>query len=251
MPKGGRTGGAVFPRVDLEEALKFVTKLVNKTHSGPQSQDIIFSAVVGAKSGLGEVRISSLKQYGFLEGTVSTKFSASGLAKQIVAAPHDELLPLYQKAILTPTIFKKLFDTFHSDTFAKGKIKQRAAELNVHPSQTETCVKNYIQGMQLAGLVSVDGDQITHINSNKNSTPIGENEQSVAPDEGSSADGSPPNSEATSSAKDLEPALNPQGLGQIVSSPKAIFNVNVTIDSSFDIDKLRQHLELLKQFGAI
>jgi hypothetical protein len=30
-----------------------------------------------------------------------------------------------------------------------------------------------------------------------------------------------------------------------------VFNVNVTLDSSLDIEKLQKQLELLKRFGAI
>ena len=33
--------------------------------------------------------------------------------------------------------------------------------------------------------------------------------------------------------------------------PRAVFNVNVSLDSSLDIEKLQKQLELLKRFGAI
>ena len=83
MPKGGRKGGAVFPRIGLVDALAYAKKLVSKTHSGPQQTDIIHSGVVGAKSGVGNVRISALKQYGLLTGDTKTGFSASELAKKM------------------------------------------------------------------------------------------------------------------------------------------------------------------------
>jgi hypothetical protein len=37
----------------------------------------------------------------------------------------------------------------------------------------------------------------------------------------------------------------------VASGPRAVFNVNVTLDSSLDIEKLQKQLELLKRFGAI
>lgn len=261
MPKGGRTGGAIFPRTAFQESLTYAQKLVSKTHAAPQAQDIIFSAVVGSKTGVGRMRVSSLKQYGFLKGDVKSKFYASDLAKQIVAAPAEERTLLYRQAMLQPAIFRKLFETFHSDTYTKNKIKQRAAELNVHPGQTEACVKLYIAGMQTARLVSVDGDRVTHvplsevvgspsgaltdatslISGPSQTASIDEERLPAESGEGTAAD-------TTDGGTEGKP--NGKNLGHILT-PRAIFNVNVTLDSSLDIEKLRQHLELLKQFGAI
>jgi hypothetical protein len=264
MPKGGRKGGSVFPRVALTDALQYATKLVSKTHTSMQPKDLILSGVVGAKSGTGEVRMSALKQYGFLKGNAKTGFSADELAKKVAAAPPDEVVPLYQQAMLRPTIFKKLFDTYHGDTVTKAKLKQRAADLNVHPDETDTCVDLYVSGMETAGLVTVDGDRIVHkaaSDLSKTDTQVEErgqieqglpklvsdqdgveNKPSDAVALGARSDaivlpnGGPPNDPAS--------ALNQHG-------PRAVFNVNVTLDSSLDIEKLQKQLELLKRFGAI
>jgi hypothetical protein len=163
MPKGGRKGGSTFPRVALTDAIGYARKLVSKTHTAPQPKDVILSGVFGVRGPQGEIRISALKQYGFLKGDVKTNFSADNLAKKIVAAPSEELVPLYRQAMLKPTIFKKLFDTFHGDAVSKAKLKQRAADLKVHPDETSTCVDLYISGMVTACLVIVDGDQVTHL----------------------------------------------------------------------------------------
>lgn len=245
MPKGGRVGGAVFPRMTLQDALALAAKLVNKTHSGPVSQDVVFSGVVGAKSGAGKIKMSSLKQYGLMQGTISSKFSATALARQISAAPDEELPDLYRKAMLSPTIFQKLFGTLHSDTYSRSKIKQLAAQLKVHPSQTSNCTKIYLSGMQLAGLVTIDGEQVTHSpqdkqpNRESDSAENDDSENSNDLIESEEADRPPDNT--------LQNSFGENG-GSIT---KAVFHVNVTIDSSFDIDKLRQHLDLLKQYGAI
>src|SRR5689334_22507314 len=103
MPKGGRKGGASFPRYTLKDALPWSKKLVSKTHHTSQPEDVIFSGVVGAKGGIGQVKIAALKQYLLLEGT-PTAYIASELAKKIGACPAEELEPFYQQAALNPPI---------------------------------------------------------------------------------------------------------------------------------------------------
>ena len=264
MPKGGRKGGTVFPRVALSDALQYAKKLVSKTHTSAQPKDVILSGVVGAKSGIGEVRMSAMKQYGFLKGDVKTGFSAYELAKRIASAPAEELTPLYQQAMLRPTVFKRLFDTYHGDTVAKAKLKQRASDLKVHPDETETCVELYMSGMVTAGLVTINGDRVVHKASSdldKTDTKIkepGQIEQDISEspsDEDNVGNkslgtdtvaGSSAAAERANGALPSDPAGEPNQHG-----PRAVFNVNVTLDSSLDIEKLQKQLELLKRFGAI
>lgn len=264
MPKGGRKGGSVFPRVSLADAISYAHKLVSKTHTAPQPQDVILSGVVGSKSGIGAVRMSALKQYGFLKGDVKTNFSADTLAKKICAAPPDELIALYREAVLKPTIFKKLFDTFHGDTVSKAKLKQRAADLKVHPDETVSCVDLYVGGMSTAGLVTVDGDQVKHLASSdvtaqsviadadedsvESSDSDPQSEELNEPANGTDAnEGTPPN-DTSDGARAIKPKTAKEDLEK---GPRAVFNVSVTLDSSLDIDKLQKQLELLKRFGAI
>lgn len=267
MPKGGRKGGTIFPRVALKDALVHARKLVSKTHTSAQPQDVIFSGVVGAKGGKGSVRMSALKQFGFLKGDIKSGFAADELAKEIAAAPDDELEPLYRRAILKPTVFKKLFDTFHGDVVTKAKLKQRAADLKVHPDETDTCVELYVSGMTTAGLVSVEGDRVTHVASSELSIKaLASTAGEVSPampdefvaasdfpesdaDEGDGADGG---SNGGNGAEAIARLPTPAANGvQAQLGPRAVFNVNVTLDSSMDIEKLQKQLELLKRFGAI
>jgi len=263
MPKGGRKGGTIFPRMALIEAIGYAQKLVSKTHTARQPNDVILSGVFGAKGGVGAVRMSALKQYGFLEGDVKTSFSADELAKKIVAAPPGELVPLYRQAMLKPTVFKKLFDTFHGDTVSKAKLKQRAADLKVHPDETATCVDLYVSGMTTAGLVTVEGDQVTHLASSNvaaaSAASTDAETEHETTDEGSggeeSTEGKDSSGEESGVAAGADNGVNvtkakaPKGIDQ--SGPRAVFNVNVTLDSSLDIEKLQKQLELLKRFGAI
>lgn len=264
MPKGGRKGGSSFPRIALGDAIKYAKKLVSKTHTSAQPIDVIHSGVVGHKGGMGDVRVSALKQYGFLKGDKKSLFSADELAKKISAAPHEELIPLYRIAILKPAVFKKLFDTFQGDVVSKAKLKQRAADLKVHPDETPTCVELYVIGMTIAGLVTVEGDQVKHLRSSDidstngqcNESEIGarlkqddlrDNDSDEAGnDEGELETEEPVKNDADDHASNDTP---PEVISRL--GPRAVFNVNVSLDSSLDIEKLQKQLELLKRFGAI
>lgn len=261
MPKGGRKGGSVFPRVALNDAIGYARKLVSKTHTAPQPQDVILSGVVGAKGGTGNVRMSALKQYGFLKGDGKAGFSADELAKKIAAAPSEELAPLYRQAVLKPTVFKKLFDTYHGDTVSKAKLKQRAADLKVHPDETATCVDLYVSSMMTAGLVTVEGDQVKHLASSDIAAAasaelavVADTELTVEELGGEELAGAVEDDlgMAENGVNDDEKAAGAHALGGVnQTGPRAVFNVNVTLDSSLDIEKLQKQLELLKRFGAI
>jgi hypothetical protein len=238
MPKGGRKGGSVFPRYALDDAVGWAKRLVSKTHVEAQPVDVIFAGVVGAKSGTGNIRISTLKQYGFLQGDPKG-YSATPFAKQMDAAPSDEILPLKQEAVLKPGVFRALYTTFQGDAVPRPKLKQRAAELKVHPDETETCVQIYVTGLVSAGLATVDGDKVVHVPSSslvvermadvtaEQFEPTGEDE--TVPDD----------AEKTPQAADL------------LRRPRAVFNVSVSLDSSLDTEKLERQLALLKRYGAI
>lgn len=257
MPKGGRKGGSIFPRVALKDAIGYARKLVSKTHTGPQSKDVILSGVFGSGGGRGNVRMSALKQFGFLKGDMKTNFSADDLAKKIAAAPPEELVPLYRQAMLKPKVFKKLFETFHGDKVSKAKLKQRAAELKVHPDETSTCVDLYVAGMTVAKLVTINGDQFSHL---ANDFPMASTASAVDEAELESIDEESQGDEQVEGkgnggeeAGVTASGANDDGkvTGTDQSGPRAVFNVSVTLDSSLDIEKLQKQLELLKRFGAI
>ncbi len=248
MPKGGRKGGASFPRVALDDALKYGRKLVSKTHTGAQPQDIIFSGVVGAKSGTGEVRISALRQYGLLTGDKQSGFQASDLAKQIVAAPEEDLQRLYRQCALSPKIFKAIFDAFHGDTISRGKLRQRAADLKVHPDELDACIDAYVASLGTAALIRVEGDQIVHVaaaevvsSSSELPTDADEEPEQVPPFE-------PTNAAVPTAEMNPAPASQDENSARPV---RANVNVNITLDSTMDVEKLAKQLELLKKYGAI
>lgn len=248
MPKGGRKGGSVFPRVALGDAVKYAKKLVSKTHTGAQPVGVIHSGVVGAKGGKGDVRISALKQYGFLSGDRKTGFTAAELAKQVASAPPDEISPLYQNAVLRPAVFKAIFETYHGDTVSRAKLKQRAADQKVHPEETETCIDIYVSSLELAELVTVHGDQVQHVTASDTSDKAASELSSE--ESGEEAGANVVTDKSYRGAMGSDTSVKADQV-QESATPRAVFNVNVTLDSSLDIEKLAKQLELLRRFGAI
>lgn len=226
--------------------MAWATKLVSKTHIGAQPADIVYASVVNSKGPLGEIKVSALKQYGLLEGDKKA-YGATDLAKAIAASPAEELPALYARAALAPPIFKALFDTFHGDDVPIGRLKQRAAELNVHPDNTTTCANTYVAAISLAGLATVEGDRVVH-----EAATVGEASKllEIAADE---LDNLTPNeNHGQTNIEASEDSINPNneqiGAG---GNMRAVFHVNVNLDSSLDTEKLERQLALLKRFGAI
>lgn len=241
MPKGVKRGGKRFPQYPLNDAVKWAEKLVSKTHSGPQPQDLIKASVVEAKSGVGDVRISALKQFDLLTGT-SKGYSATELAKELRSAPPEEKRPLYQRAALKPDIFNAIYETYHGDSVNFSKLKQRAADLQIHPDAAPKCVEVYVETMEFAGLISREGDLFSHADKG-NSADFGE--------EFIGSDGSVINDDrdVSSSGNDLvDNVAEAQGTTR---RGVATVQVNISLDSSLDTDKLQKQLELLRRYGAL
>jgi hypothetical protein len=116
--------------------------------------------------------------------------------------------------------------------------------------------------MTTAELVTVVGDQVKHIASSDMEQPPTTGAAAAdtgleAPDEevagnepnlGDAAQTVLPADSTANGAKPTKPSV-PDGVA--AAGPRAVFNVNVTLDSSLDIEKLQKQLELLKRFGAI
>ncbi len=258
MPKGGRKGGVVFPRISLKDAVGYANKLVSKSHTTSIGRDVLFSGVLGAKGGKGDVKASAVKQYGLMVGDQKSGFSASELAKKISAAPSDELPDLLRQAALLPLVFKAIFDTFHGDSVTRAKLKQRAADLKVHPDLTEVCADLYVKTMEFAGLVAVDGDKIVHVSGSslgaksqaeglqqKDQEDVGESESESSEDDAVDDD------DDGESESDAESGRAVGKAARRPAPPKAIININVSLDSTTDSDKLAKQLALLRKYGAL
>jgi hypothetical protein len=234
-PKGGRKGGTVFPRINLKQAHEYANKLVAKTHTGAQPEKIILPGVFNSSGPEGRVRASALKQYSLLEGE-PTAYQASELAKDLQAAPPEELYPLLQRACLAPARFKALFDTFHNDTVNAAKIRQQAIKLKVHPESADECVRIFVDSLVYAKLAEVAQDDIVIGQAPTTAVEPTEGEKPVFIED------TPPADEEHKTDTEL-PAM--------LRKPTPAAQVNISVDSSMDPEKLERLLKLLKQYGAI
>jgi hypothetical protein len=236
---GKKKGGAMFPRIGLQSAVGYARKLVSKTHTGPQPASIILPGVFGAGSSRGEVRASALKQFGLLQGKKDA-YDATPLAKAIAAAPEGETRDLYSQAARSPKVFSTLFNTFHGDTVSLAKLKQQAAQADVHPDETESCARLFVESMVFAGLASSSGDDAITLSSNVGQ--VGGAVPPVPPEESQEDD--PTTEEDDPPVAPAAPTPPPHG-------GRAVIHVNVTLDSTLDTDKLERQLALLRRYGAL
>lgn len=252
-PKGGRKGGALFPKINLQKALEYGKKLVAKTHVAPQPEDEILPGVFGNSGPDGKVRASALKQFGLMQGDAKA-YQASQLAKDIDASLTEERPALLQRAVLASKVFDKIFDTFHGDTVSKAQIAKRAKELGVHPESADECAQLFIDSAVTAVLGTLSGENISLINSRsvaatsteslagQGAEQLEEHAEETEKQEAEAAE-----VEEGSVAKN---SLDTQQRAQ-PTAPKSAVTVNLAVDSSSDPDKLEKQLKLLKQYGLL
>ncbi|MBV8829341.1 MAG: hypothetical protein JO108_08970 [Acidobacteriaceae bacterium] len=253
-PKGGRKGGALFPKINLEQAVEYARKLVSKTHTGPQAEKTILPGVFGNAGPKGKVRASALKQYGLLEGP-SSAYKATQLAKDMGAALEQDLPPLLQRAFLNAKLFKQIFDILHGDTVSKAKVEQRAKGLNVHPESADECAQLFIDSAVTAKLGILNGESLALVKAggiapaegalNEDDTEIEEHE-----DEAVTADVNP--ATPPDAARTLNNGSQPER--ERTTPPhleKPAVALSLTVDATSDPDKLEKQLKLLRQYGVI
>jgi hypothetical protein len=249
-PKGGRKGGALFPKLNLKHAVDYAKKLVAKTHTGAQPEKTILPGVFGSAGPTGKVRASALKQYGLLEGKVDA-YKATKLAKDIDAALAEDSPHLLQSAFLRPKLFAELFETFHGDTVSKARIEQRARGLEVHPDSAAECAQLFIESALTAGLGTASGDSISLAKAGSLPPSAGSAASDDVHDEFGEEDAAP----GDERAGDKPLAGKNASHGEVVQSTgqgaKPGVAITLTVDSSSDPDKLEKQLKLLRQYGMI
>src|ERR1044072_4320130 len=252
MPKGGAIGGTRFPQIDLQKALEYAKKLVSKTHNGPQTPQTIFVGVFKNKGPVGAVRASALKQYGLMEGDTTEGYVASQLARDIEAAVPDERPGLVQRAFLTPTLFRQIYDTLQPDTVSRARIRQVVITAKVHPDSGDECVACFVDGAIYSGLASFDGENIALARAATiaaaSSTKEDEEDNKDSLELVDETGPGPEVEEDTSQdANDGDLEQRPRK----TELPIADVRVNLAVDSSSDPDKLEKQLRLLKQYGLL
>jgi hypothetical protein len=271
MPKGGRKGGTMYPRISLAKAMEYSHKLVSKTHTGAMATPLALTGVFGSQGTAGRVRLSALKQFGLLEAK-SGGIRASEAARTLDGAPEGERGPHLGKAFLLPRLFRLLYETFHGDTVSRAKLKQQALTLKVHPDVADDCIANFISSAVTAGLgkETPEGLALEQLTVRSEAAPYLKdaqvNDEEVEEDsEGEKGDTTATDPTGASDSRNVGAALQPQldnktapsaefPQGQTPNGPvatRAAFQVHVTLDSSLDIDKLEKQLQLLRRYGAL
>jgi hypothetical protein len=248
--KGGRRGGTLFPKINLQQAIDYAKKVVSKTHTGPQPEKTILPGVFGNAGPLGKVRASALKQYGLMAGTVEA-YKATQLAKDIDAALDGDRFRLLHAAFLHAKLFKDIFETFQGDTVSKAKIEQRAKGLDVHPESAAECAQLFMDSAITAGLATLSGDSV----SLEKAVPISPTADPVAgadaqelkelkkEDSGHEEVGAKKSAVNDASETGPEKSVN--------RGTKPGITLTLTVDPSSDPDKLEKQLKLLRQYGVI
>jgi hypothetical protein len=254
--KGGSKGGTRFPRVALKQALEYSKKLVSKTAVGPQPEHTILAGVFNNAGPEGKVRASALKQFGLLEGTTAG-YKATQLAKDIeAAADESEKKPLLVRAFLTAKVFKEIFNTYQGDQAAKGKIRGRALQLDVHPDAGEACADLFITSALTAGLGTADGDGVRLVDATSlGQLPTAEDSEAEKPttDNGANSDAEEARSRREEQEKQDLAAGNQADKDQLTLPRRrgADITLNLTVDSSLDGEKLEKQLATLRKYGLI
>jgi hypothetical protein len=252
--RGRRKGGMQFPHTSLKRAVQYARKLVSKTHTETQPASIILKGVFDNAGSAGKVRASALKQYDLLTGPASA-YNATALAKQINSAPPEELAPLLQQACLHPRLFKSLYDTFQNDTVSHAKIKQQALSLGVHPDSGDEAVRMFVESAVFSGLAREKGGDVEITAPSALVPPeveIDRDEQNSADqtETDGEADGGTETDEGKAGGVERPPGSNPP-VTRRLTTRSAQMQVNLSLDSTMDPEKLEKSLNLLKKFGVI
>jgi hypothetical protein len=146
-------------------------------------------------------------------------------------------------------LFSQILDTYQGDTVTKGKIEQRAKGLEVHTESAEDCAQIFMDSAVFAGLGTVTGDSISLIKSEVTAVPP------LPTDEDTADSDIEENGGESEEPADAEVAAkqDPKAAGKPVakSGQKANVNLNLTVDSTTDPEKLEKQLKLLRQFGML
>jgi len=257
----GRRGGTIFPRIALEEALKYSKKLVSKTAIGPQPEQTVLAGVFGNSGGPGKIRLSALRQFGLLDGTVAG-YKATKLAKDIEAVPDETAKrTLLRRTVLSPKVYREIFNTYHGDLASKAQIRNRALGLDLHPDAGDTCTDLFIASAMTAGIATAEGDNVRLISATENSEAATPELPHENGEEADTIDLDDPETvvqnQDETAKKDLAPhnsqATVHDDPGNAVRPRQRVADVtlNLTVDSSLDGEKLEKQLALLRRFGLI
>jgi hypothetical protein len=240
LTKGGKKGGAQFPKFSLKHLFPFLKVLISKTHTSSINIEQLNAGVfnVGAKSKTGQIKSSALKQFGLLEGDYA-KFTGSDLASNIVMSDGEQQKKNLRLSFGNVKIFNNVFKTFQNSKIEKTKIGQYAVStLKVHPDLKDEFVKVLIESAEIAELAKIDGAFVLFTNQEDGKELESDDEDDAQEDDNGNSD---------------ENDGDENGRYTKTKKQGSVSNINVSIDvnASMDPEKLEKLLKLLKGYGAI
>ncbi len=163
--------------------------------------------------------------------------------------------------MLSPKVYREIFNTYHGDLASKAQIRSRALALDVHPDVGDTCTDLFIASALTAGIATAEGENARLISA----TEAAEHTPPELPDEDGEGAGVIDADDPETVAQNQEgktkkefPSSNSQANGQddvgnAVRPRQRVADVtlNLTVDSSLDGEKLEKQLALLRRFGLI
>jgi hypothetical protein len=247
----GRVGGTIFPRVTLDEALKFAETLARKTQNGPQPIETALVSVFNNKGPTGGIRASALKQFGLLDGSAKDGgYVATPLARGIDAAPPAERPTMWRSAFLNSKIFAQIYEALQGDTVTKARVRQIAMTNGVHGTNADLCVDLFVAGAIKTELATAAPDDKYNLVPSTGIITVATVSDTEEPEPGEQADQAlplPPAPSGTAPAPKPKPPASSNDSG----GAKTGAQLQLHVDSSSDPDKLRKQLELLREFGMI
>ncbi|MCE2488545.1 MAG: hypothetical protein J4G17_01025 [Anaerolineae bacterium] len=221
-----------YPSVDLETALDLLRKLYDKVHRG-QFMAIDAASAWGYKSvsGPSKSKISTLRQYGLLEGkkggknTEKPKISRRGLTFVMRHPASREYQAALKTAALSPPLFREIFDALPEVT--DGVLREYLLfDKNFTESGAERFIDVYRATIQLVNLDD-DGEMSKPVSDNSNhNVEIGVTESS--PELGVSG-GQPPLVRITLSTQGEYAMLLPQMTSDEWDRKAALFDAHKDI----------------------
>lgn len=232
----GHKGGKRYPKLSLEQTLKYTNKLVTSTQTFKPRLEVL-ATVFGSKTWLGMQRLSATRQYGLIQGN-SKAMGASDLATGLKNASRGQITSLLQQACLSPDIFKAIYDQFIGQPVSRKDMQEFAVTQGINPTSAEECVKHLVDSMVFSSLATLNGPEEVIIYERNSMIP--------------SATASAHAARVTKSPEGIETVLPGMGLGE-GSLPAYAHRVNVNVDIQTDTDpeNLKKCLDILKAYGAI
>jgi|GEM_PF-1953059 len=253
----GKKGGTRFPNYSLKDVLVNLKDLASKTHSKPITIEQLNAGVfkVGAKSTMGGIRYSSLKQFGLSEGDHKS-ITATELARKIALASEEEKIQLIRQAFLNVPPFKNTFETYQGSTVNKTKIKSYSVSpLKVHPDLADKFIESLLESAQVASLCTFNGDEVTFVNANdveiKTTAFEGSNENGHHDDDFEDAEDADADAENEDDITATHDEFRPAGSAKKSQVNRDLSNIAIQIDSHTDHEKLEKQLKVLRKYGLL